>query len=335
MIAYALVLWWGAGLLAHRLTFGAAEWGTPAQAVVRVAGAFVLVVVASYGLTLMSIVGHDGTHLQLADQKLVSVFIGMACAALVPGSSALGFAINHWDHHRFTNTDSDPDCVRFRRFKSPLSRLFTARLVANLSYKRNIIALAGGKPLPFKYRYMFKREVAQKLARFNLGLIYAVLAGYALFFALDWRRALMVVALPTLIAIPISGLQPFLEHQGTEVGHGIDTRSRTSLLMTILYFGNNYHLEHHMYPSVPSYRLPAVHRYLRSVGFFEAHKAHLDRGYFSAYWGALTGKYPEGHAPDAEADPFLQKIANSEYEPEQVQRAVAISQAPAERAARS
>jgi fatty acid desaturase len=31
----------------------------------------------------------------------------------------------------------------------------------------------------------------------------------------------------------------------------------------------NYHLEHHLYPAVPHYRLPALHRLLQSKGVLE------------------------------------------------------------------
>ena len=47
------------------------------------------------------------------------------------------------------------------------------------------------------------------------------------------------------------------------------TRTNSSPLLTLLYFGNNFHLEHHLYPGVPCYRLPAVHSHLKSLGVFD------------------------------------------------------------------
>jgi len=35
-----------------------------------------------------------------------------------------------------------------------------------------------------------------------------------------------------------------------------------------IWLGGNYHLMHHLYPGVPNYRLPAVHRYLEKQGLF-------------------------------------------------------------------
>jgi fatty acid desaturase len=47
----------------------------------------------------------------------------------------------------------------------------------------------------------------------------------------------------------------------------------------------NYHLEHHLLPTVPPYRLPALHRLLRERGFYRC--AEIIDGY-SAVLGKLT-----------------------------------------------
>ena len=46
-------------------------------------------------------------------------------------------------------------------------------------------------------------------------------------------------------------------------------QSYTSPIYTLLFFGNNFHLEHHIYPHVPCYRLPSVHKLLNQSGFLK------------------------------------------------------------------
>jgi fatty acid desaturase len=65
-------------------------------------------------------------------------------------------------------------------------------------------------------------------------------------------------------------VRPYIEHAGTGVGLFQDARTYSSPLMTALFAGNNYHLEHHLYPSIPCYRLPALHRHLEAAGYYAA-----------------------------------------------------------------
>ena len=68
----------------------------------------------------------------------------------------------------------------------------------------------------------------------------------------------------------------YLEHAGTSRGLFRDTRSYAHPLYTRLFFGNNFHLEHHLYPAVPCYNLPAVHRRLRDGGELERWRSPVD-----------------------------------------------------------
>jgi len=53
--------------------------------------------------------------------------------------------------------------------------------------------------------------------------------------------------------------------------------------MTAVYFGANYHLEHHAYPGVPCYRLPTVHKLLTASGMYDNPKPPVVRGFLAAF----------------------------------------------------
>jgi hypothetical protein len=53
--------------------------------------------------------------------------------------------------------------------------------------------------------------------------------------------------------------------------------------MTALFFGANYHNEHHAYPGIPCYRLPRVHQILLEKGVFAAGKMPVERGFFASF----------------------------------------------------
>ena len=59
-------------------------------------------------------------------------------------------------------------------------------------------------------------------------------------------------------------------------------------------FGGNHHLEHHLYPAVPQWRLPALHRWLVAQGHYDAlPDASVIDSRLSVYRYAL-GRYPYG-----------------------------------------
>ena len=149
----------------------------------------------------------------------------------------------------------------------------------------------------------------RRLAIFTLINIAMWLGLYLTIAAVNPTYFLFGVFLPYLTAIPATGLRIYLEHNGTGAGIFHDTRSYTSPIWTFLMFGNNYHLEHHLYPTVPCYYLPRVHRFLAAHGVFAAHGAHLSEGFFAPLrFLGRDYQYPESLIPDLDADPFVPEV---------------------------
>jgi fatty acid desaturase len=89
-------------------------------------------------------------------------------------------------------------------------------------------------------------------------------------------------------------VRPYIEHAGTGVGPFEDARTYSSPLMTALFAENNYHLEHHLFPSIPCYRLPALHRYLRTAGYYRAAGVAIEPTFRGALAHARAhSRYPE------------------------------------------
>ena len=180
-----------------------------------------------------------------------------------------------------------------------------ARFAGNRTHLRNMLRMALGKPLALGYRLPFSPRAQRALAWMNLGLLVFWLSAYAAIAVFHPRTVLFAIVLPILVLTPLSGLRGYVEHAGTDVGVFRDTRSYISPAYTWLLFGNNFHLEHHLYPGVPCYRLPAVHRFLRANGYFERWQSAID----ATFLGPLlhtTGasQYPAPLSPDCLHDPF-------------------------------
>jgi fatty acid desaturase len=75
---------------------------------------------------------------------------------------------------------------------------------------------------------------------------------------------MQVWIIPLLIASFYGNVRGWAEHTLTAPGHPLTiTRTVTSNpLFSFLNINLNYHLEHHLFPGVPWYNLPKVHRLL-------------------------------------------------------------------------
>src|SRR4051812_42851536 len=70
-----------------------------------------LSLLAGLGFHHFGFVGHEGSHFTLHANRQVSLFLGVLFSSLVPLHLEMGFAVIHLRHHRFTNTEDDPDLV--------------------------------------------------------------------------------------------------------------------------------------------------------------------------------------------------------------------------------
>jgi hypothetical protein len=66
-------------------------------------------------------------------------------------------------------------------------------------------------------------------------------------------------------------------------------------------FCANYHLEHHLYPGVPCYRLYKIHKLLKDRGIYEQVNAHIEPSFFGSYRQVAT-EYTAG--TDSSFHPF-------------------------------
>jgi len=205
-----------------------------------------------------------------------------------------GFRRNHLAHHRHVATVDDPNWVaamRKRRYRFPKRRrelwLEVARHVCGLR------TLAELKSYTVDAR-MSVELPPQVLARqvFFFGAVIGLCAW------LDAWRALLFWLLPlSTFLMAILYVRDIGEHYGMPAP-GLE-RSRTVLCgwWERLLIGQNsvgYHAEHHLFPSVPFFRLPRLHRHLRSDPAY-AQQAVIVRGYAAGLFRQVT-QAPAGPA---------------------------------------
>ena len=162
--------------------------------------------------------------------------------------------IMHYSHHRFTqNWDKDGELVR-----EPYTLKTFLLWMSGLTYWRNrifgILRRANGTIIE---PYIHKNEEAKVVRESRLHLLgYAVIAGASFWF--ETAAVLWFWIVPMVLTKPVHQLQNTIEHLGLTHNNDImtNTRStRTNFFMRWLCWQMPYHTAHHMFPSVPFWKL--------------------------------------------------------------------------------
>jgi len=224
---------------------------------------------------------HDGVHYRLFQNRRLNDWVCEVLLAWPNLISARAYRRNHFAHHRYLNTQQDPDWARrqgdaawvFPKHWSELARMMLRDLsglgaIAFLRLARMLLTRDTGV------------NQGLNLARYGFYLVAAVVlgwAGLAKIAILYW-----FVPLFTWL-IMIFRVRSIAEHSAIQAGSTAYAQTRTtyvSLLERLFVAPKNvnYHIEHHFYPSVPFYRLPDLHRtLLTKPGFGDS--AHLSPSY--------------------------------------------------------
>lgn len=252
---------------------------------------------AAQGLHLIGWVGHEGFHFNLAENKKVSAVVGLLFSSMILSFMQIGASISHKTHHALTNQAGDPDIAIFRRFRGFWQRLMLGRVTCSRIYLRNTMRMLLGRSFPeywarppFRWPTMRRLALLNALASLTFLCVYAVIAWY------HPVGAIAAIAVPHVVAVLYTGLRSYVEHAGTQIGEFRDSRTRTAWFFSCWYYFNNYHLEHHLYPSVPCYRLPRVHRWLRANGHLDGPDVPIEPTVGGAYAYTL-GRYQYPEAP--------------------------------------
>lgn len=221
---------------------------------VRLAG-YVLIAIC---MNAMGILMHEGIHGNLFRNKTLDRWVGFLVA--VPTLiSASAYRTVHLLHHRLNRSEDDPDEFKvLTKNRTLLSIYFyTWMVIGMLAYLVHVpvTALRLGKPPE-------RRAVLVELA-LMLG-VYATVVGLAIRY--DFLGALVHLwLLPMAIATIFGNVRGAAEHMLTDAGSPL-TRARSvtsNPFVSFLMCHQNYHLDHHLFPAMPWYNLPRVHRLLR------------------------------------------------------------------------
>ena len=233
----------------------------------------------------LSVLMHEAGHNTLFASRRLNQWVGQWLCALPTLNDVNAYATGHLDHHRLAGTAKDPDLPNYRAY--PVDRQsFRRKVVRDLTGQTGaklVTEIVHGGLSHFggatqSGHALLVRQVA----------VQGVLAGVLVFFDAGWVWGLWFGTLMTSYMLVVR-LRQVAEHAAVPDALDPDPRFNTRTviaprwqrwLMAPHYV--NYHLEHHLMPGVPCYRLPAFRALLVSKGLLAEVPA------FSSYQQVLS-----------------------------------------------
>lgn len=215
----------------------------------------------------LAVLMHDGAHRLLFSDRRINDLVSDLLLAFPLFISTTLYRRHHLEHHRHLNTDRDPDYdpTAIDNTTRDWIRLFAADAVA-LNIVKTVGTLDQFSLLPV---LRGDRGVARAMGRARCALFLGGLAALAAVLVATgwWLPYLLLWIVPMITALSmILRLRDMAEHVGCDQDAGIGgTRSVLAGAVERALFSPcriNYHLAHHLYPSVPCYNLGALHRRL-------------------------------------------------------------------------
>lgn len=243
----------------------------------------VAVLVIAGRIHAIAVIIHEFAHFRFIADRRVADWIGNIFAAWPLGTTIEGYRRSHFAHHRHTNTNDDPDwAIKFGtpQFTFPQPRRTLVKTL--LGYFTLVSSIRDIRSFLARFSQTSDIPRSHRIARLGFiatALLIITLSGSWLGFAMYWLIPYLSFYLLFFYVRSVA------EHFGAmdytvELGNSRTVLPRVWERWFFAPHGIGYHLDHHLYPSVPFYNLPELHALLLADPEY-AKRAHITRGYLT------------------------------------------------------
>ncbi|MDZ7693909.1 MAG: fatty acid desaturase [Balneolaceae bacterium] len=201
----------------------------------------------------MPIIMHESNHNLLFKNRFLNRWVGFFCG--LPGLvSVTAYRTVHLAHHANTGTEDDPDNMDNSVPKSVSMVLFFY-----------LFLVLGA------YLYIFHvgvegYKIGNSNKRKKIVVEYLLILGiYGLvFWFIPFYYILHLWLIPLIIGVQLTNVRGLAEH-GLITKNNVFTETRcveSNAFVSFMMCNLNYHLDHHLFPGVPWYNLPKLHKLL-------------------------------------------------------------------------
>lgn len=223
---------------------------------------------------------HEGAHYRISKNVKINDAIANWLAAYPIFMSLAWYRDSHNAHHRYLNTDNDPDWVRKKDLK-------VWQYPQTISY---LVFRNFGQQILFGVFEWLSVMIPLSVKRWQHCCYLAIVAALLTVTNL-WTEFALYWVIPYALVFPVvQRIRSAAEHFGLARDHDLnDTRDVVSGPLERFVCGPhniNYHLAHHLFPSVPQYNLKKLHRFLMSTEVYAQH-SRQNQSYFFPLKGSV------------------------------------------------
>jgi fatty acid desaturase len=235
----------------------------------------------------LGVLVHEAAHYRLFRRRDFGDVISDFFLAFPSGISTSVYRGHHFEHHKFVNTNNDPNIQLvagdedwlWPKLPWECAKIFAHDLIGiNCHYMANTLWSWSPWNLTKWERLRVILFVAALVTTLTL------IGGWKLFFIL-W-----ILPGATTLTL-INRMRNLAEHYGVENENELNASRHVQPIWweRLIFAPCNicYHLEHHLFPSVPFYNLPQLHARLMQQDVFRA-QAHLTQSYTGIAKGVIA-----------------------------------------------
>ena len=240
----------------------------------------------------LSVIHHEAVHYLLFQNRRLNELVGRYLGAYPVGLTMV-YRQTHLAHHRFLGEEDDPDLPNYAGFPAKFRMILLALLkdLTGVSAVARLLSIhsrrtTDGPGHDGRRKSTERGELVRLAATQAVILIVFAATGHGYLYIVAW-----VGPLVTWTKM-LTHLRNIIEHVDVCERSQSLPRWRTIRCNAIEAFflgpmNFNYHAEHHLYPQVPFYHLPALHRRLMGDPHYRT-QVEVCRGYvsflFSRVW---------------------------------------------------
>ena len=249
------------------------------------------------------VLAHDAAHYRLYQTRWLNDALGRVVGSIV-GVSMCTYRVIHRLHHNHLYGPEDPDIALhggYPRGTWYLIRKLLKDVTGQTAWKTysyffgapalNVSTNIAQRPLDDTSASL---RAAARHDRWGVLLFHVVAPLMAFALGVGWQYLVLWVLPLVTVLQAILRLRAICEHGAVTDYSSPLTAARTNLpgpWSRLLLFPHhvNYHVEHHLYPAVPHYRLPALHRALAGRGVLAGAEVRKLRNTFGRIFAEPTG----------------------------------------------
>jgi fatty acid desaturase len=246
----------------------------------------------------LGVLAHDGSHHLVARSLFWNDLLSNFLSAYPLTFTVQGFRSMHLKHHWYLETPADPSKITIdhhpKEWTFPMpKRSFIGMFVRDLTglSQKSSASLLG---------YLWEIPGGRTIHIIRLLTLHGFFIALSIFTGHIWTYFILWILPLFTVAMACYRVRSIAEHSGIglQAERYLQTKvdslsmTRTTLGSPILGFifapyHISYHIEHHLYPYVPVFRLPEVHKRLKDNPIYQS-KAHITRGYLQLFRELIT-----------------------------------------------